>query len=78
MVAETASKPPYYLLDTNILVASIRAGKLGTHVENTFHLKDSGYKPLISEVRLGREEIGLVGQTSERNRLGGHKYNRDS
>ena len=59
MVAETVAKPPYYLLDTNILVASIRAGKLGTYVENTFHLKDSGYKPLISVVSVG-EALSLA------------------
>jgi predicted nucleic acid-binding protein len=49
----TAGAPTYHLLDTNILVAYVRAGQLGKHVECRFALRSSAYKPLISVVSVG-------------------------
>lgn len=46
-------QPTMYLLDTNILVAYIRAGNIGEHVENTYHLRKSPYRPMISIVSAG-------------------------
>jgi len=53
MVSGGTDKPVYYLLDTNILVAYIRAGNLGKHIEHTYRLSGQPYKPLISIVTVG-------------------------
>ncbi|MBL7133464.1 MAG: type II toxin-antitoxin system VapC family toxin [Phycisphaerae bacterium] len=53
MVSGGADAPIYYLLDTNILLAYIRAGKLGEQIERTYKLSASPYKPLISVVTVG-------------------------
>lgn len=42
-----------YLLDTNILVVYLRAGSLGEHVEDTYHLMQNPYKPLLCVVSVG-------------------------
>ena len=44
---------PHYLLDTNILVAYVRAGALGEHIEKTYGLLASAFKPLICVVSVG-------------------------
>jgi len=44
---------PLYLLDTNILVAYVRAGPLGEYIENTHHLRASNFKPLVCVVSVG-------------------------
>jgi predicted nucleic acid-binding protein len=49
----------FYLLDTNILVALVRGGKLGRHTENTYGLSKEPFKPLISVVTVG-ESLKLV------------------
>lgn len=54
-------EPTYYLLDTNILVAYIRAGQLGEHIERTYRLSALAYKPLISVVTVG-EILSLAGK----------------
>jgi len=47
----TAKGP--YLLDTNILLAYIRAGDLGKYVERTYQLQASPFQPLICVVSVG-------------------------
>ena len=42
-----------YLLDTNILVALVRAGRLGEYVENKYRLLSQSFKPLISAISVG-------------------------
>jgi hypothetical protein len=42
-----------YLLDTNILVAYVRAGPLGESIESTYGLRQPGFKPLICVVSVG-------------------------
>jgi tRNA(fMet)-specific endonuclease VapC len=42
-----------YLLDTNILVAYVRAGDLGAYVEEKYALRKKTYRPLICEVTIG-------------------------
>jgi tRNA(fMet)-specific endonuclease VapC len=42
-----------YLLDTNILVAYVRAGPLGEYVERTYSLMAQPYKPLLCVVSVG-------------------------
>ena len=42
-----------YPLDTNILVAYVRAGPLGEYIENMYHLRTSSFKPLICVVSVG-------------------------
>jgi tRNA(fMet)-specific endonuclease VapC len=59
MVPGDDAGAPSYLLDTNILVAYIRAGALGAYIEAKFALKASPYKPLISIVSVG-EILALV------------------
>lgn len=44
---------PLHLLDTNVLVALIRAGVLGQHIDTTFQLRQARFKPLISVVSVG-------------------------
>jgi len=53
MVAGTGDTTTYYILDTNILLAYIRGGKLGQYVEDTLHLMSSPYRPLICVVSVG-------------------------
>ena len=53
MAAGGAAAPVAYLLDTNILIAYIRAGSLGRHVEATYSVMARVYKPLICEVTIG-------------------------
>jgi predicted nucleic acid-binding protein len=48
-----------YLLDTSILVALVRGGKLGRYAENTYGLGKEPFKPLISVVTVG-ESLKLV------------------
>ena len=45
--------PRLCLLDTNILVAVVRGGKLGQHIENEYHLISAPFRPLISVVSIG-------------------------
>ena len=47
------TQPLRYLLDTNILLAYIRAGKLGQHVDATYGLRTSPIRPLICVVSVG-------------------------
>jgi tRNA(fMet)-specific endonuclease VapC len=42
-----------YVLDTNILVALVRAGPLGRYVDQTYRLTDQPFRPLISVVTVG-------------------------
>jgi predicted nucleic acid-binding protein len=44
---------PLYLLDTNILVALIRAGPLGQFIDATYQLRGQPHKPLICAVTKG-------------------------
>lgn len=44
---------PLYLLDTNILVALTRAGKLGQYVDITYQPRQTKFKPLVSVVSIG-------------------------
>lgn len=53
MVAGATDAQTYYLLDTNILLAYIRKGKVGQYVEDTFHLMSSRYRPLVCVVSVG-------------------------
>ena len=41
------------LLDTNILVALVRAGPLGQFIESQYHLTTQPFRPLISVVSVG-------------------------
>jgi predicted nucleic acid-binding protein len=43
----------YYLLDTNVLVAYIRAGPLGKYIERAYQLMEAPFKPLICVVSVG-------------------------
>jgi tRNA(fMet)-specific endonuclease VapC len=49
----SAAHPGRYLLDTNILVAYIRAGDLGHWIEANYSLKTTPVAPLISVVSEG-------------------------
>ena len=42
-----------FLLDTNVLVAYIRAGRLGKYIEDQFSLRAAAYKPLVCIVSVG-------------------------
>lgn len=42
-----------WLLDTGILLHWIRASKVAEAIEAQFHLRESGFRPLICEVSLG-------------------------
>ncbi|MFW6107275.1 MAG: PIN domain-containing protein [bacterium] len=46
-----------YLLDTNILVAYIRANALGQYVEESFALRASHFRPLIRVVTVGEIRV---------------------
>ena len=52
---------PLYLLDTNVLVATIRAGALGQHIDETYKPRQARFKPLISVVSVG-EMLSLARQ----------------
>ena len=45
--------PRHYLLDTNILLAYVRAGALGTYVERQYGLSASPFRPFICVVSVG-------------------------
>lgn len=45
-----------WLLDTGILLHWIRASKVAEAIEAQFHLRESGFRPLICEVSLGEIE----------------------
>lgn len=42
-----------HLLDTNVLVALIRAGALGQHIDTTYQPRQARFKPLVSVVSIG-------------------------
>lgn len=42
-----------FLLDTNILLAYVRAGPLGTYLESTYSLMSQPFKPLLCIVSVG-------------------------
>jgi tRNA(fMet)-specific endonuclease VapC len=42
-----------YLLDTNVLVALVRAGPLGRYIEQTYSLSHQAFRPLICVVTVG-------------------------
>jgi len=44
---------PLHLLDTNVLVALIRAGALGQHIDTTYQPRQAKFKPLVSVVSVG-------------------------
>lgn len=44
---------PPYLLDTNVLVALVRAGALGQHIDETHKPRRARFRPLISVVSVG-------------------------
>lgn len=45
--------PRRHILDTNILIAYIRAGALGQHIEAKYRLQASPFRPLICVVSVG-------------------------
>ena len=45
-----------WLLDTGILLHWIRASKAAQTIDTQFHLRESGFRPLICEVSLGEIE----------------------
>lgn len=51
--------PRRYILDTNILLAYIRAGGLGQHIEAKYGLRASPFRPLICVVSVG--EVRALG-----------------
>ncbi len=42
-----------YLLDTNVLLALVRGGRLGEYVKNEYRLLSQSFKPLISVISIG-------------------------
>ena len=61
-----------WLLDTGILLYWIRANKAAEAIEAQFHLRDSNFRPLICEVRLGEIEAFARDRswgTDKRNKL---------
>lgn len=52
---------PLYLLDTNVLVALIRAGPLGKAIDERFSLRQAKFKPLLCVVSVG-ELLSLARQ----------------
>lgn len=55
------AEQPLYLLDTNILVAFIRAGPLGKHIDTEYQPRQAKFKPLVSIVSIG-EILSLARQ----------------
>lgn len=53
--------PPLYLLDTNVLVALLRAGPLGQHIDATYQPRQAKFKPIVSVVSVG-EILSLARQ----------------
>jgi predicted nucleic acid-binding protein len=45
--------PATFLLDTNVIVALVRAGPLGQHIESQYHVTTQAFRPLISVVSVG-------------------------
>lgn len=52
---------PLYLLDTNVLVALLRAGPLGQYIDSTYQLRRGKFKPIVSVVSVG-EILSLARQ----------------
>ena len=52
---------PLYLLDTNVLVALVRAGALGGYIDSTYQPRQARFKPLVSVVSVG-EMLSLARQ----------------
>ena len=52
---------PLHLLDTNVLLALIRAGALGQHIDETYKPRQAKFKPIISVVTVG-ELLSLARQ----------------
>lgn len=52
---------PLQLLDTNVLVALLRAGTLGKYIDATFQPRQAKFKPLVSVVSVG-EILSLARQ----------------
>lgn len=52
---------PLYILDTNVLVALLRAGRLGQHIDATFQPRQARFKPIVSVVSIG-EILSLARQ----------------
>jgi tRNA(fMet)-specific endonuclease VapC len=48
---------PIYLLDTNIIVALVRAGKLGQYINRRFELRKASQRPFVSIVSLGEVRV---------------------
>jgi predicted nucleic acid-binding protein len=48
---------PIYLLDTNIIVALVRAGKLGQYIDQRFGLRKASQRPLVSIVSFGEVRV---------------------
>lgn len=63
-----APATPLYVLDTNILIAYIRGGKLGQRIEATYQLLAASRPPLISIVTEGE-----VRSLAQRNNWGAAK-----
>ena len=54
---------PLHLLDTNVLVALMRAKELGQHIDETYKPRQARFKPIISVVSVG-EMLSLARQFS--------------
>jgi len=52
-----------YLLDTNVLLAYIRAGKVGEYVERTYKLQSLPFQPLICVVSVGEIRAIAAGRS---------------
>ena len=46
-----------YLLDTNVILALVRAKELGQHIDERFGLRSSSQRPLVSVVSLGEAQV---------------------
>jgi len=52
---------PLHLLDTNVVVALMRANALGQHIDETYKPRQAKFKPIISVVSVG-EMLSLARQ----------------
>lgn len=52
---------PLHLLDTNVLVALMRANELGRHIDETYKPRQTKFRPIISVVSVG-EMLSLARQ----------------
>lgn len=52
---------PLYLLDTNVLLALLRAGTLGEYIDATYQPRQAKFRPLVSVVSVG-EILSLARQ----------------